>query len=145
MLPAVEHSTGSRWIATKLPTPHACLRRSLWQPSAADEPAPAAAGGCGTARARLDQVDEAPVRHRQKQCPMLVVAGARRGRAWSRSMWSTPRRSRLPSTAFWMCAGVTRVSPSFLRYLLPYPATCTVALWQRSTAHLASDGARRSS
>jgi len=77
----------------------------------------------------LGTLAAATARHQRKQHPLLPVGAARRGRAWSRSMWSTPRRSRLPSTAFWMCAGVTRVSPSFLRYLLPYPATCRTAPW----------------
>jgi len=95
------------------------------------------------ASARSQRRPSAIIKSSACYCPLLPGGAARRGRAWSRSMWSTPRRSRLPSTAFWMCAGVTRVSPSFLRYLLPYPATCTAAPWQRSTTRLARDGARR--
>ena len=51
-------------------------------------------------------------------------------------MWSTPSRSRLPSTAAWMCASFTRVSPSGLRYLFPYPATYrSVCMRKSSWAH----------
>ena len=44
----------------------------------------------------------------------------------SRSIWSVPSLDKLPLTLSSTCFAVIRVSSPFcLRYLLPYPATCS--------------------